>query len=270
MAQYKDELPDVGDYVVATVKDVRPYGAYVELDDYKITGFLPLSEVSSSYVRDIRDHIREGEKVVAKVIRIHHKIKSVDVSLKEVSEKERERILRKWRRDQRGLKIIEEMAKEMNLNYEEIKEKFTSLLNRYPTVYDVLENVIIDPSLLQKIGLASLEKPILKYLTRKVKPKRYVYEVRLKVFYVGRGGCYLIKQKLKELQERIKRIDDKLEVELFNDGTPYYRLRVKSLVPAVLKKKVTPKIAEIVGEFGKSINISIVEERSYATGGQTQ
>ncbi|MEM0056887.1 MAG: S1 RNA-binding domain-containing protein [Candidatus Geothermarchaeota archaeon] len=267
MTQDKDGLPGLGEYVVATVKDVRPYGAYVELDDYKIVGFLPLSEVSSSYVRDIRDHLREGEKIVVKVIRIHQKIKSVDVSLKEVSEKEKERILRKWRRDQRGLKIIEEMAKELNLNYDEVKDKFTLLLSKYPTVYDVLENIIIEPTLLQKIGLVDLEKPILKYLTKKIKPKKYVHETRLKAFYVGKGGSHLIKQKLKELQDKIKKIDERLEVELFNDGTPYYRLRVKSLVPTVLKKRVIPKIAEIVEELKKSINISIVEERSYTTGG---
>ena len=80
-------LPDVGEIVIATVKKVFEYGAYVTLDEYGgLEAYLPWSEVSSRWIRDIRDYLREGQKIAVKVIRVIRRKKQVDVSLKRVME----------------------------------------------------------------------------------------------------------------------------------------------------------------------------------------
>ena len=67
----RSEWPEVGDLVVATVRRIVDYGAYVHLDEYGKEGLLHISEISSSWVRNIRDHVREGQKVVLKVLRVN-------------------------------------------------------------------------------------------------------------------------------------------------------------------------------------------------------
>ena len=65
-------FPEVGDLVVATVKRVEDYGAYVKLDEFAgIEGLVHISEMATTWVRNIRDHAREGQKLVLKVLRVN-------------------------------------------------------------------------------------------------------------------------------------------------------------------------------------------------------
>jgi len=59
----KVEWPEAGELVVATVERIADYGAYVMLDEYGREGLLHISEISSTWVKNIRDFIRRrGEK----------------------------------------------------------------------------------------------------------------------------------------------------------------------------------------------------------------
>ena len=70
MAEHKPEYPEVGDHVIATIETITTYGAYAKLDEYNKQGLLHVSEISSSWIRNIRDFVREGQKAVLKVIRV--------------------------------------------------------------------------------------------------------------------------------------------------------------------------------------------------------
>ncbi len=58
-------LPEPWELVLATVARIVPYGAYLTLDEYgDAEGLLHISEISSRWVKNIRDHVKEGEKTV--------------------------------------------------------------------------------------------------------------------------------------------------------------------------------------------------------------
>ena len=63
--------PDEGELVVCTVKDVKGFGAFVTLSEYQNReGFIHVAEVATGWVKYIRDHVREGQKIVCKVLRV--------------------------------------------------------------------------------------------------------------------------------------------------------------------------------------------------------
>ena len=68
VAARKPEWPEPGDLVIATVQSVTDFGAYAKLDEYNKRGLLHRSEISSSWIRNIRDFVREGQKLVLKEI----------------------------------------------------------------------------------------------------------------------------------------------------------------------------------------------------------
>ncbi len=65
----EEPWPSEGELLVCTVKSVRENGAYLNLDGYgEREGFVFIGEVAAGWVRSIRNHLRVGQRVVAKVI----------------------------------------------------------------------------------------------------------------------------------------------------------------------------------------------------------
>ena len=58
---------EVGTVLEGKVSGIAAFGAFVELPDGK-TGLVHISEVSTEYVSDVKDHLKEGQKVKVKVI----------------------------------------------------------------------------------------------------------------------------------------------------------------------------------------------------------
>ena len=102
-----ESWPEVGDLVVATVQRIVGYGAYVTLDEYEDKeGLLHISEISSSWVRNIRNHVRERQKVVLQVLRVDAAHGQVDLSLRRVRRVRARGVMansgRPYRKDTRG------------------------------------------------------------------------------------------------------------------------------------------------------------------------
>ncbi len=60
-------MAEVGAIVEATVEKVMDYGAFVRLETGE-TGMVHISEIDKNYVKDIREHVKENDRVTVKVI----------------------------------------------------------------------------------------------------------------------------------------------------------------------------------------------------------
>ncbi|MBQ1211722.1 MAG: S1 RNA-binding domain-containing protein [Clostridia bacterium] len=60
---------EVGSIVEGKVTSITNFGAFVALPE-NATGMVHISEVSSTYVREIRDHLTEGQVVKVKIINV--------------------------------------------------------------------------------------------------------------------------------------------------------------------------------------------------------
>ncbi|WP_208586395.1 S1 domain-containing post-transcriptional regulator GSP13 [Gracilibacillus suaedae] len=59
----------IGDVVEGVITGVQPYGAFVSLDE-DVQGLVHISEVTNGFVKDITDHVKEGDKVTVKIIEV--------------------------------------------------------------------------------------------------------------------------------------------------------------------------------------------------------
>lgn len=86
-------MAEVGAIVEATVEKVMDYGAFVRLDSGE-SGMVHISEIDKNYVKDIRDFVRENDKVTVKVIgqkddgKIDLSIKQADPNYQEMPRKQ--------------------------------------------------------------------------------------------------------------------------------------------------------------------------------------
>ncbi len=79
----------VGDIVEGKVSNVMPFGAFISLPDNK-TGLVHISEVASDYIKDIGEHLKQGDEVKVKVIRIDDDGK-ISLSIKKAKEPKQKR-----------------------------------------------------------------------------------------------------------------------------------------------------------------------------------
>ena len=77
MAKYK-----TGDIVTACVTGIEKYGIFVNIDN-KYDGLIHISEITSSYVRNINDYANIGEIIRAKVIE-EEKNNQIKLSVKDI------------------------------------------------------------------------------------------------------------------------------------------------------------------------------------------
>ena len=135
MAAATDDWPDEGELLVCTVKNVRENGAYLSLDTYPgKEGFVFIGEIASGWVKNIRTHVRQGQRVVAKVIGVKIERQSVSLSIKSVSEERRRATVQSWKNEQRATQIMRVVADRVGWDHEktvavsdEMKEAFGSL-----------------------------------------------------------------------------------------------------------------------------------------------
>ncbi len=134
------DWPEVGYVVIATVKRVESYGAYVQLDEFgDKEGLLHISEISSRWVRNIRNHVRQGQKVVLQVLRTDQAKGQVDLSLRRVSKDEKRKKLEDWKKERKAETLFTQAATQMETDLDQFYQvEAAKIVEHYGSLYEGL------------------------------------------------------------------------------------------------------------------------------------
>ncbi len=227
MVMKRKPLPDVGELVVGTIKKVFEYGAYVTLDEYEgMEAYLPWSEVSSRWIRNIKDYLREGQKIVAKVIRINRRRKQIDISLKRVTEGERRRKMLEWKRAVKADKILELAAEKLGKTKEEAyREAGWKLEDYYGEIYAGLEEAVLRGiEALKEAGVSDEWAKVLKELADKhITIKKVKIKGVFTIQVLKPNGVEIIRDALKKAYEKLP---ENVSVRIYTIGAPRYVVEV--------------------------------------------
>ena len=118
---------EVGQIVEGKVTGLTGFGAFVALPDGK-SGMVHISEVSNVFVKDIKDHLTEGQDVKVKIIAIGEDGK-ISLSIKKAAEPEHALSQQRPRRQQRrpAPNVWQGQAKKPvseNMSFEDMMAKF--------------------------------------------------------------------------------------------------------------------------------------------------
>ena len=109
-----------GDIVEGVVTKVAKFGAFVDLEDGK-SGLVHISEIADTFVKDINNHIDEGDEVKVKVLSIDDKGK-IALSIKDAVEKKEEPKDEKV--DQKFEDLLSKFLKESNTKLDEARARY--------------------------------------------------------------------------------------------------------------------------------------------------
>ena len=150
------EFPEEGELVVCTVQNVKNFGAFVTLDEYgDKEGFIHVRDVATGWVKYIRDYVREGQKVVCKVLGVDSTKGHIDLSLKSVNEHQRREKVQQWKNETKAEKLLEIVGTRLDKTTEQCWEEFGyDLVDRFGTLYGAFESCAIDDGALEEVELS--------------------------------------------------------------------------------------------------------------------
>lgn len=215
MAERKPQWPEVGDLVIATIETVTDYGAYAKLDEFDKRGLLHVSEISSSWIRNIRDFVREGQKVVLKVLRVDLEKGHIDLSLRRVTKRERIEKVLSWKKERKADALLRGVAEKVGLTDIEVYEKAGKIIEDKYGLYDGFEKAAIEgPEALTEIGVEeNLAKVFVQVAQERIHVKMVKVKGVLEIRCMKPNGVKVIKDVLsKAKSEKLKDANVKLYV----------------------------------------------------------
>ena len=242
------EMPEVGDLVVVTVKEVQNYGAIVQLDEYPgVSGFIHIAEVATGWIKHIKDFVRVNQRTVCKVLNADPNRRHVDLSLKRVNEHQKREKIEEWKNDQKSYKLLEIVAKESNINdNNKIKNIEEYLISEYGSVYDAFFDAASS-----KDFMDGKEEPWKDVFIKVSKENISIPMVKIggeiDMYSLAPNGIELVKNALD--------IESSDNVEITYAGSPKYRISVTDEDYKSAEERLK-NILEIVSSRCKKNNMS--------------
>ena len=108
----KEKFPEEEELVLCTVDRILGTTVFVKIDEYGKEGIIATSEIAPGRIRNIRDYVVPNKKIVCKVLRIDEKTGNIDLSLRRVGSKERNKLLEYYEKERNILAILKIILKD--------------------------------------------------------------------------------------------------------------------------------------------------------------
>lgn len=224
----KTGLPEEGDIVLCTVKKILYHSIFVVLDEYENQeAMIHISEIAPGRIRNIRDYVVEGKKLVCKVLRINRERGHVDLSLRRVSLGARKRKNEEHKQETKAEKMLDILATKLKEKKEDVFKKIgLKVLEEYDTLFHCFQEVAIrGEEVLKELELpAKYSQALAEIIQERIKPPEVYVEGTLVLTSNSDKGVEDIKKAILDGEAVAKGADYSVNVSYL--GAPNYKITV--------------------------------------------
>lgn len=231
----KKKFPNEEEVVLCTVTKIFPSTVFCNLDEYGKEGVIPISEIAPGRIRNIRDYVKEGKKVVCRVLAVEPEKSHITFSLRRVTLNERKKKLEEHEKEKKSqtiLKIFSQKAK-IKINervLEKVREKYGSLFDFFQTVLD-------DKSKLNELDIKN-EEELYELIKERVKSKKVKIKVVLELH-----------SNLPDGVEKIKKVLNIKGVTVKYIAAPIYQLEIEAEKLKEAEKFLRGEAEKVISDF---------------------
>jgi len=211
----KKDLPEERELVLVKISKIMPHGAYCQLLEYDIDAYLPISEIASGWIKNIHEFIKEGQKDVGRVITIDRNRRSIDISLKKATSKEKSDKINEYNIEKRYEKLFDQaiLAAKLGTKKAEIIKEISSKLNTYT---ELIQLFIDKKDASAVVKNKELDIALAEIVSKNIKPKRYEVSYTVELRSVNnKTGINQIRKLLEDITHK--------GVDVLYLGAPMYR-----------------------------------------------
>lgn len=230
-------MPEVDELVIVRIKKIYPYGAFCELEEYGLEGFIHISEVAARWIKNIHTFLKEGQRTVARVYRIVPDKGIIDVSLRRVSEDEKRAKFEAHRRAKRARKLLEIAS--TSCGPEGVAEVEERLAAKFGDAWSALEEIAANESVLAKLELSESWKAGLSKIAKETikRPIRRISGI-LTASICAPNGIDILKKALTSVDVRVHYI-----------GAPKYMIIAEHEDWKKCEKKLNAAVEQIIAQI---------------------
>ena len=226
----KKGLPEKNDFVVCTVKKILPHSVFVDLDEYdNKEGMIHVSEIARKWIRNIKTYMKEGTKVVCKVMDVDPAKNHINLSVRRVGASQKRMKLAEWSNEKRANDILEVFAKQNKLTTKKIYDSVgNKLLEKYGLLYPVfLEVASVGSAPFDDAGIEKkLSAKLTELIQKRIVPPKAEIEGLLILSSTASNGLEIIKSAIEKAKELAKKKKVNFEVKYL--GAPKYKFKIIS------------------------------------------
>ncbi len=224
MLLLKEGFPEEDELVLCTVTNIHYHSVFAKLDLYGKTGLIHISEISPGRIRNIRDFVVEGKKVVCKVLRVDKKTGHIDLSLRRVNDNQKRKKINEIKQEQKAEKIIEQVAKNNNEDPRNVYRALTEkIFKKYSDLTSCFKYVVKKEDLLENLGIdKDISDQLVEIIKVRFKEEDIIIGGTLKLRSFEPDGMEIIKKALINADS----VDDAITISYKGGGT--YNTYVKS------------------------------------------
>lgn len=221
--------PKEGELVVVTVTTVKQNGCYVKLDEFEgVEGFIFIGEIASGWVKNIRVFVREGQRLICKVMRTRKDGTSLELSLKSVSEERRRERLQEWKNEQRAHQLLKVLGDKVGWDETEIKSSAEELTDAFGGLYTAFEEAAMNEGALIDAGFeGDWLKEFIEMAIENIIPAFVEIRGILTLSINDINGVEVIQEALLAA-ESFSSTEEEIEVTCHYNGAPEYRIELKA------------------------------------------
>ena len=244
------ELPEVGEIVIATITRITDHGAYVSLDEYnQIQGFLHVSEIAPGWVRNVGKYVKVGEKKVLIVKKVREKRSEIDLSLKQISKDQTKKKLLEVKRYEKGKSLLKNIQEKGNLSEKDVEALEDKLFSKFDSIYDAfLEIAKQDTEILKDLKISKKILKLIDEISSKIKLPSVEIRGVLEITCNKPNGVEIIKKILSDAMKSEKDTN----IEILYLGAPKYRIKISAPDFKTAEKILKPLLVKIQKSIEKN------------------
>lgn len=228
----KKGFPKPGDIVACTVSRISSFAAFVSLDEYEDReGMIHVSEISSKWIKNIRDYIKEGRRIVCKVLSVDETKDHINLSLRRVTSGQQKAKLEEVSRKQKAEKLLELVAKSFNMDLFQAYEKVGKTLeSHFGELYFAFEEASLEgEKAFRKIRIPKdWKKAIAEIAKKNVVPPKVSIKGTLILTSMEPDGLLTIKKAL-IAAKNIKPTDKNVVIDVKTISPPKYSISITAM-----------------------------------------
>jgi translation initiation factor 2 subunit 1 len=199
----KEGYPETDSLILCTVAEIGQHGVFCALDEYGgRQALIHISEIAPGRIRNIREYVSEGKKVVCRVLAVNPEKGHIDISLRRVNETQKRAKLNDIKQEQLAEKIIEHVARQRKEDPKKVYEALAAkLLPIYGGIYPAFADVALAGASLETHGIPKdLAAQVTEAVQQRIKPPEVEVKGELKLTSYAPNGVEIVRDALKKAE----------------------------------------------------------------------